>query len=100
MLHRLGGLLRLGVVCLSTSYGQSPIVRIENDWELPFEQPDYHLDTPQVNVMMQRFGVEHRIPFHGRVNYGTDSAFSSGRMQVQLYHHDTLETRKRFVAGW
>lgn len=67
----------------ATGYGQAPIVRIEEDWELNVQQPDQELDAPQIATTMVPFGADSDLLFQVDLNHASYPNFSKGGYQVR-----------------
>lgn len=95
-------ILAFGPLFLATilsAAAQSPIVRIEEDWELKVLQPDFALDAPQVSTMMLPGGETSDLYFQLHLNHAPAPVFSQGGMQLRMSDDDTTICHLRTFAG-
>lgn len=68
---------------LGNASSQTPIVRIEEDWELKLSQPEPELDAPQITMEMSPFGDDSDLLLQIDFNHATYPQFAKGGYQVR-----------------
>jgi len=84
-----GFLLATGV-----AFAASPIVAVEEDWELQLANPDPASDAPQVTCVMSTTGDTNGLHATFELNHRTQPDFAPGGMQIQIWNGEDLVTSK------
>lgn len=74
--------------------GPTPIVRVEEDWQLVLNEPDDGLDSPQFHTVMSPLGNSDSYFAQILWNYGDTPYYREGGLQLQCWNGEELELSK------
>jgi hypothetical protein len=88
------GLLLATSCLLGQEETDDDVVKVEEDWELVVGQPDPGTDAPQVTCYISPNGNLSGTFAAFDVNHRSQPSFTSGGLQLQLWHGDTCVQTK------
>jgi hypothetical protein len=82
----------------STAQAQSgsPVVRVEEDWELVVGQPDSSLDAPQVTAVFSPVGHLNSVHAAFELNHQSQPSFVAGGLQLQIWNGEAPLSSRKF----
>jgi hypothetical protein len=91
----LGLLLTLPGTSIADGGGEA-VVRVEEDWELVLNEPDFDINCPQFHTVMSPFGNLGNFYAQVTWNYREQPGYTSGGVQMQGWSGENLLLTKSF----
>src|SRR5262245_39739481 len=78
----------LAVAAMAPGMIYSPVVMLEEDWELNIKESDSAVAAPQVVTVMTPFGDNPDVYFVFEINHRTTPNYLPGGMEVEVWRND------------
>lgn len=83
---------------VSTARGQSPIIRLEEQWELEVRQADVRTNAPQILMHFSPFGQSSDYHFEIDINHASVPEYKPGGIQVRAMQGNQCLNSARILA--
>ena len=92
----LGPVIVLAFLATQALSADSPIIRVEEDWELVVATPDANNDGPQLSTAMAPLSNLNSYYVTFELNHQSSPDFSRGGLHLQVWNDDRLVTVRTF----